>query len=173
VHASAQHRPGDPRQLVGERDDGDILVRPAKQGLRPLAQRIVARSDMWQRRPRAMDQHLAQILVASLADSEQLRLPTCRELSGNEPQPSCKVAAMLEGLSAADRRDYCGCRQNPEAWDRRKPLGVIAGLGGGGELRVEGRDPPIELGSLRASVGDEQRHARAQSPSFLLVHQLA
>jgi hypothetical protein len=53
--ASAQHRPGDPRQFIGKRDDRDVLVRSTQHGFRPVAQRIVARSDMRQRRSRAVD----------------------------------------------------------------------------------------------------------------------
>ncbi len=39
------------------------------------------------------------------------------------------------------------------------------------EFGVEGRDPAVELGPLRAGVGAKQHHPRAQLSSSLFVHQ--
>ena len=91
-----QHRPGDPRQLVGQGDDCDIAMGPPHQLFRPSAERRVTLRDMGQSGARPVDQLFAQILVAALADSEQLRLTPGSELPRNQAQPCGEIAAVVE-----------------------------------------------------------------------------
>src|SRR4029077_13952472 len=86
--------PGDPRQFVGQGDDRDIAMGPPHQLFRPSAERRVTLRDMRQRVARRGDQLFAQILVAALADSEQLRLTPGSELPRNQAQPCGEIAAV-------------------------------------------------------------------------------
>src|SRR5580704_15385218 len=103
-----QHRPGDPRQLVGQGDDRDIAMGPPHQLFRPSAERRVTLRDMGQRGARPVDQLFAQILVAALADSEQLRLTPVVNCLGTKPshaarsRPWLKVSARPTAATTAE-----------------------------------------------------------------------
>ena len=101
LHAGAP--PGNPRQLVGEGDDRDIAMSPAHQLFRPTAERGVALGHVGQGGARSMDQLLAQVFVAALADPEQLRLAAGRELTGNQAEPRGEIAAALEACKSTRR----------------------------------------------------------------------
>jgi hypothetical protein len=97
-----QHRPGDPRQLVGQGDDHDIAMGPAHQPFCPTAKRRVALGHIGQSRTRSMDQLPAQVFVAALADPEQLRLAAGRELTGNQAEPRGEIAPAVEAFRPTD-----------------------------------------------------------------------
>ena len=63
------------------------------------------------------------------------------------------------------------CGDRAEAGDGRQPAVVDVFLRPLNEFGVESRDPAIEFGPLRASVGDEQDHAWAQPRSTLFVQE--
>ena len=52
-----------------------------------------------------MDQNLAEVHVAALADAEQLRLASGRVLAWDDAEPRSKVPAPTKGGAVADRRD--------------------------------------------------------------------
>ena len=101
----SQDRPGDPRQLVGEGDDRDIVMGSPHQRFRPSAERRVALRHMGQRGARAVDQLLAQVRVAALADPQQLRLAAGRELARNQTEPGGQIASPVKGLPMTDSGD--------------------------------------------------------------------
>ena len=103
-----------------------------------------------------MDQLPAQVFVAALADPEQLRLAAGRELTGNQAEPRGEIALALSAL--ADRGDKGGCDDRADAWNCHQPASLFVLLHPADELGVERRDPSIEFGPLRASVGDEHDH---------------
>jgi hypothetical protein len=66
---------------------------------------------------RPVDQDLAQVDVAALADAEQLRFASSRILSWHESKPCCEFPALVEGSSVTDRNDD-GCGDDrPDPWD--------------------------------------------------------
>jgi hypothetical protein len=99
--SAPQHRPGDSRQLVGEGDNGHVVMSATHKLFRPSAERRVALSHIGQSRTRSMDQLPAEVFVAALADPEQLRLAAGRELTGNQAEPRGEIAPALEALSLA------------------------------------------------------------------------
>ena len=108
-----QHRPGDPRQLVGQGDDHDIAMGPAHQPFHPPAKRRVALGHIGQSRTRSMDQLPAQVFVAALADPEQLRLTASCELTGNQAEPRGEIAPAVEAFRPTDGGDKGGCAIGP------------------------------------------------------------
>src|SRR5271165_1765306 len=124
---------------------------------------------MRQGRAGSVDQLSAQILVAALADPHELRLAAGGELPRNQTEPGRKIAAVVEAFRVTDGGDERRRDNRAEAGDCRQPAGVFVLLRPSDELGVESRDPAIEFGPLRASVGDEQDHAWAQPRSALLV----
>ena len=64
-----------------------------------------------------LDQDLAQIDVAALADAEQLRLASGGILSWHDSEPCCEVSPLMEGSSVADSRDDGCCYDRSDAWD--------------------------------------------------------
>ena len=56
----------------------------------------------------AMDQDLAQVGVAALADAEQPRLVSGGVLLGHNPQPGRELTALAEGSPVADGGDDSG-----------------------------------------------------------------
>src|ERR1700688_3302762 len=146
---------------------------PAHQLFRPSAERRVTLGDMGQRGARPVNQLFAQILVATLADSEQLRLAPGSELPRNQAQPRGEIATVVETFRSTNGGDK-GRRDNrAEARDRRQPVGLFVLLRPADEFSIKGCDPSIELRPLRAGVLDEQDHAWAQARSALFVHQHA
>jgi hypothetical protein len=87
---------------------------------------------------RALDDQLAQILVASLGDADQARLATGGNLSRYQPKPSREIAAAGEGLAIADGGYQRRCVQHADAGNGRQPPGVRVAPGTGGELAVYG-----------------------------------
>ena len=51
----------------------------------------------------AMNQDLAQVDVATLADTQQVRLASCRVLPWHDPEPGRELPALAESRSVADR----------------------------------------------------------------------
>ena len=64
-----------------------------------------------------MDQDLAQIDVASLADAEQLRLASGGVLARYDTEPCCEVSSLAEGRAVADRGNNGGRHHGSDAWD--------------------------------------------------------
>ena len=123
-----QHHPGDPRQLVGQGDDRDIPISPAHQLFRPSAERRGTLGDMGQRGARPVNQLFAQILVAALADPEQLRLAPGSELPRNQAQPCGEIATVVETFRSTDSGNERRCDNRAEArgsssadWPLRSP----------------------------------------------------
>ena len=166
-----QHCPGDAGQLVGEGDNGDIVMGVSQERFRPSAQRRIALSDIRQRRARSVDQLSAKVAVAPLADAEQLRFAAGGELPRDDAKPGRKITTSIKGLRSPDRGDKRGRDDRADPGNRGKSPSVFVLLHPADELRVEGGYPPIELGPLRASVGDQQNYSWAQSRSALFVHQ--
>ena len=75
IAATRQYRPGDPRQLGGQRHDDNIFMRSLKQSARLPAQRRFALDKIRQRRSCAMDQVLAQIAVPPFTNLEEPGFP--------------------------------------------------------------------------------------------------
>jgi hypothetical protein len=135
----------------------------AHEALCPSAERSVPLGHIGQRRAGSVDQLSAQIVVAALADAQELRLAAGGELSRNQAEPGRKIAAAVEAFRLTDGGDKRGGDKRAEAGDRRQSTGRFVLLRPADELGVEGRDPPVELSPLRASVGDEQSDPRAKS----------
>ena len=106
-----------------------------------------------------MDQLSAQILVAALADPQELRLAAGGELLRNQTQPGSEIAAALEAFRLTDDGYNSRRHDRADAGDRRQSTSLFVLLRPADELRVESPDPPVEFGPLRASVGDEQKPA--------------
>src|ERR1700678_4786573 len=88
----------------------------------PSAERRVGPGDRGQRRSRAVDQQLAKISVASLADAKKLRSAAGGELRWDQTQPRRQVATVLESLALADRRDQRrgDCRADARGMDANR-----------------------------------------------------
>ena len=76
----------------------------------------------------AVDEQLAQVLVAALGDPEQLRLAARGRLAGHQAKPGRKVSAAAERSCVADCRHQSGRVQYADAGDRCQAAGcwVIA-----------------------------------------------
>ena len=99
TRAARQHSPGDTGELVrhGNNDD-DVLVCPGVQSIEPGSNGDAFALDPQHRRSRPVDQDFAQVAVASLADTEQLRLATGRVLPWHDAEPGGELPALCETL---------------------------------------------------------------------------
>src|ERR1017187_3880881 len=68
-----------------------------------------------------MDQDLAQVAVAALADPVELRLATCRVLLRHQPHPGSELSSFVKGSAVADRSHDHGRDQGPHARDLPEP----------------------------------------------------
>ena len=98
-----QHRPDDPCQLGGERDDRHVRVSPGEQLAYPCADPRRCLGKMRQSGPGAMDQLGPQIFVAPLANPEKLGPSASRVLSRRQSKPGRQIASLGEGGAVADR----------------------------------------------------------------------
>jgi hypothetical protein len=78
----------------------------------------------------------------------------------DQTEPGRKIAAAVEVFRLTDGGDKRRRDNRAEAGDRCQSTGLFVLLRPADELGVEGRDPPIELSPLGASVGDEQSDPR-------------
>ena len=113
-----------------------------------------------------MDQQLAQILVAALADPEQPRLAAGGRPAAEPAQPCRKIAATVESLAPCRR-----LRSDAVAFSTPMP-GIVVSRRASSfssrpayELRIECCDPPVKLLPLRAHVLDQLR-IRGAEPAF-------
>ena len=137
----------------------------------PPAEWRIALSDIGKRRARSVDQLSAQVSVAALADPEQPRFAAGCELTGDQAEPGREITTSVEAFRSPDRGDKRRRDERADPGDCRQSAGVFVLFRSADEFGVEGRDPSVELGPLRARVGDEQHHPRAQPRSALFVHQ--
>lgn len=70
-----------------------------------------------------MDQHLANLALASLADAEKLLLAPGRVSSRHEAEPRCQVTGLLELSTTAYDCQKCGRVQGSNAWDCHQATG--------------------------------------------------
>src|SRR5215467_8493079 len=84
----------------------------------------------------AMDEHAAQIFVATLADPQQSGFAAGRALLGNQAEPGGKVTSLAEGSAVADGRNRCGGSQRPYAGDLPQTLAACIGAGNPFDLIV-------------------------------------
>ena len=171
--ASPQHRPSDPCQLVSEGDDRNIVMGASQEPFCPSTERSVAFSYVRQGRPCSVDQELAQIFVAALADPEQLRLAASGELLWDQAEPGGEIPPTIEAFRPADSGHQRGGDRWPNARNRCQATSLFVLSRPVDELGVKGCNPLIELSPLRAGVRDQQNYAWAQFRAALLIHQHA
>src|ERR1700678_400287 len=123
--SAPQHRPGDPGELVGEGHDRDVAMGAVHEPFGPSSERSVALSYIGQRRARSMNQLLAQVFVAALADPEQLRLATGRELTRNQAEPRGEIAPAVEAFRPTHGGDQGGRDYRAATWDCRQPASLF------------------------------------------------
>src|SRR6516162_1986981 len=143
----------------------------AHQPFCPSTERRVALSHIGQRRARSMDQLSAEVFVAAFADPEQLRPAAGSELTGNQAEPRGEIAPTVEAFRLTNGGDKGRSDDRADARDCHQPTSLLVVPHPADELGVESRDPPVEFGPLRASVGDQKGHPWAQSFTALFVHE--
>ena len=97
-----QDRPSDARKLVGQRNDGNVLVRPGQEPACPPAKRRLSLDEVRQHGSCAMDQVLAKITIATLADAQQARLAAGRHLARRQSEPRRHISSAPEGPGIAN-----------------------------------------------------------------------
>src|SRR5262245_24706357 len=87
------HGPSHPRQLVGERDRGDLRWPPGQQRRKPRP--VFGAMDLGipDHRKCTRCEQASQIAVALFADTAELVLAPTRMLPGHEPDPGRKVSS--------------------------------------------------------------------------------
>jgi integrase len=115
IALARQHRPRHPRHLVGQRHDDHVAVRSGQKRLEPAPPGIAAPRQMRQRRPGAVDQQGAQMLVAAIGDAEQALLAAGRMLARRQAQPGRQVPASGERRCSSHRRHQGRRIERPDA----------------------------------------------------------
>jgi len=92
---SCEHRPSNPRKLVGQRYGHDVAVCSRKQSLNPPAERRIFLGKTRESRARPVDQQHPQVTVAALADMQQLGFPPVVACRGTKPNQAAKSRPQL------------------------------------------------------------------------------
>ena len=106
----------DPLRTISLGDPGDA---------EPLTSRTAA-EPLWPVRARSMDQLLAQVFVAALADPEQLWLAASGELSRDQTEPCGEIPSTVEALRLTNSGDKGGSDNRPDPGDRDQPASLRA-----------------------------------------------
>jgi len=109
-----------------------------------------------------MNQHLAQINVASLADAEELRLASCGVLSWHNAEPCCEVPSLAEGRSVADRGHDGRRYDGSDAWDLTNACAACVGSGDAFQLFGKLLDLVLHCLPLTPQYVDEVAHLWCQ-----------
>lgn len=120
----AQERPDGAGHLRRKGDDRDVGMSARQQSAQPRANRRIRLCQRRHGRPRALDQHLAQVATAPFRDPEEPRLSSRRRLAGHQTQPRGEIAAFRERRGVADRSHKSGGVKRPDAGNAGEPLGV-------------------------------------------------
>src|SRR6185312_11088517 len=107
-HLFRQHRPCDACQFIGDRNDYFVPWGSRFQLMDPLAKTASVVLHSQQHGTSAVDEHTAQVDVASLADAVQFCVATGRVLSRYQAEPGCTLTSLVECGSVADRGDRGG-----------------------------------------------------------------
>jgi hypothetical protein len=119
---TSQDDPRDASQFVGHRDRNDIGIGSGFELGEPRAERVTIPCDSVLNGTAAMNEKPPKILITVLANSEKLRLASCRALLWNEPQPSRELPPAGERCAIPNRR-YNGCSdQYANSGHRDQPL---------------------------------------------------
>lgn len=102
IFAILQHRPGQPRILRGDRDDGSPVAASFDQAARPPAEPVLLGAEACQDGASAHDKQAAQVMVAGLGDAPQPRFAATAVLPWNQPDPRGNLAAVGEFVAAAE-----------------------------------------------------------------------
>ena len=123
VQVFGQHHPADPRHLVGNRKHR-LMATAARCNLaRPTAERIffILRLSRPQYCTSAVNQHGAQITVATLGDAKQDRFATGTVLPRGQSQPRRHHSSTLECLTITECCHKTARHDRPESWNLHQP----------------------------------------------------
>ena len=168
---AGQHGPSDARELVGQRHHRDIGVTPREQGRDPAAEAVRFTLDPPRHATGAMDQQVAQIGVAALADAEQPVMAAGGMLAGYQAEEGRQAPAITEQARvAADGGEQGGGDQGADAGDGHQALGRFALAGEGGNLGVILGHPLVEVTQLVRQALEAGTEQRAEAILGVLQH---
>ena len=87
------HRPSHPRELVGERDRGNLGWPPGQQRRKPRPAFGAMDLGIADHRKRTSREQTAQVAITLFADTAELVLASTRVLPGHKPDPGRKVSS--------------------------------------------------------------------------------
>src|SRR5260370_7977902 len=120
------HGPRHPRDLISERDRGDLRWPPRQQCREPGPMFRAMDLGIADDGQRARREQAAQIAISLLADTAELVLTPARVLLGHEPDPGREIPPRSESLRIGDAGDQSGGQHRTNAWDRIEPLARLS-----------------------------------------------
>ena len=97
-----QQRPKDPGLLSSQRHHRLVESAPGFQGQNPATGSISAASELPHHSAGPVNQQRAEVDIPALRDTTQSTSAATGMLPGNQPQPGCKLLAVLEGAGIPD-----------------------------------------------------------------------
>src|SRR5262245_62775440 len=131
------HGPRHPRDLISERDRGDLRWPPRQQCREPGPMFRAMDLGIADDGQRARREQAAQIAISLLADTAELVLAPARVLLRYEPDPGGKIPPRSESLRITDAGDQSGGQRRTDARDLIQPLARLARSLPGHDLAIE------------------------------------
>ena len=131
-------------QLVGQSDDSGVLVHAGQKRAQPSAERRLALGKRRKSSPCAVDQQLAKIAIASLANSDEAGLAACGDLSGHKAKPRGKVSSTSKCPAIADCCRKSRRIQHADAGDGCQAPGSFIIFRTGCKFIIESGDASVE-----------------------------
>src|SRR6266542_2206035 len=159
--ALRQDRPGDPRQLVGERGCQNIVMQALGCSCEPRSKAVfcpIGRSE--QNDASALHEQRAQIAIATLCNAAEDRPIPCGHLLRHEAEPGGKIAPLGKGSPIANCRYHCAGDNRSDARNGHQlPTGLTV-AGQKFDLLCHVFDTLIETAPVAAEVLDNPDHSR-------------
>src|SRR6266480_511486 len=163
VPAMSKNAPSDAGQLVGKRDREHVVVQPLlgrlEPGLEPVALPALG---LDQHNPCRLDEQDPQVAIATLRDLAENGAIPSRDLLGDEPEPSGKVATFGECIPGANRSHHRAGDDRPDPRDAHQPFTTGIPVGDGLDLARQAIDALIEPAPVASQVLDDAHHAWRQ-----------
>src|SRR5262249_39725348 len=117
--------------------------------------------------PGGLDEERAQVAIAALGYLAKNRAIPCRDLFRDQPQPSGKIAALLERIPGADHRHHRPRDDQPDAQHAHQPLTTDILTCKSIDLARQALDPLIQPTPVASQVLYQADHARRQRVAAL------
>ena len=115
VLVTREHSPGDPRRLIGERDDRPIEASPRRELFQPLGPAIIVFGQSKHDGAGAMNHLAPEVVIGAPANPAEPGFAASRILTRHKANPCRKLPSRAKIMTVVNRSDERCCDHRPDA----------------------------------------------------------